>query len=134
MRFFNLDKFVEVNARPYVDDILSLSITVAAEGFTGNGGCEIWRSDLGKFNQDLKRLEATRSGEIILKTIHPDSFRFGLTVINRRRDIVIHGQITSLGVEIYGDFHNALQFAFELDLEHFWQSVQSFDEMVSNIK
>jgi len=136
MRFFNLDKFVEIKVYPSIPEagIVTLIVEIAVDGFTGSGGCEIWRSDLEKFNKDLKTLEATRSGEIVLKTIPPDSFRFGLTVINRRRDILIHGQITSLGAEIYGDFHNALQFAFELDLEYFWQSVQAFDEMVSTIK
>jgi hypothetical protein len=136
MRFFNLDKFVQVESGSFIGEvgIVTLFVQVAVDGFKGSGGCDIWRDDLERFNQELKTLEATRSGEIILKAIHPDAFRLGLKVVNRRHDIVMHGQITSLGMEIYGDFHNALQFAFEVDQSYMGRFAQEFDEMVSNIK
>jgi hypothetical protein len=136
MRFFNLNKFVQIDASLFPGEvsIVTLSLEVSVAGFMGSGGCDVWRIDLENFNKDLKTLEATRSGEIFLKAIHPDEFQFGLTVVNRRRDIFIHGQITSLTSEMYGKFHNALQFAFDIDQSYLGRFVQEFDEMVSNIK
>lgn len=133
MRFFNDKDIVHIDVAGYFKGIVTLNVQIASNGYTGNEQAEIFLADLNVFLQEMKLLESTRFGEVVLKSINPLVFHLGFKGRKNYQDFLIHGHLRSLGVEIYGDFQNSINFAFRLDQSYLWTFIHEFEEMVLSL-
>jgi hypothetical protein len=105
-------------------------VTVSSNGFGGRTSAWIDAKSLGRFSQELRKVETLRQGTAELTSMSPGDFILRVETLDRRGHMAISGQMARHSVEGQATrFRHTLEFGFRFDCTELPRIASEFEDI-----